>query len=405
MGKFTSAARIAALTGFGAALAGAAEASSDVHSCTRGSDTRVIEVMAPGVIGAACDLKYVRESGANVSVPYHADNAADFCSARARDLIRSLQDSGYDCVAVASLEDQTPIGEGESSGDELTAPIGDTAYLTEEEQALAPASEAEPEAEPIAPAQIEAPSPPPMQTLAIEERSFETQGVESEKTMLAQEPGVASRGPVALAPDAASFGPTSAPRRVSAVGRITGAEPGKVSEERLDIAPLLEEGEPKSEKISNPATNAAPVAETPVVEASAPKPVAAKPRLAEDVIKNVLYAQAAAWNDGDLNAFMSGYWKNDNVRFISGGSVSKGWNQALKQYKDRYGEGASLGRLSFENLEVQMVDDEVGLVIGRYVLTRNGETDNGVFSLVMKRFDGVWRIVADHSTAAPTVTQ
>ena len=171
------------------------------------------------------------------------------------------------------------------------------------------------------------------------------------------------------------------------------------------VAPLLEEGEPKSEKISNPATNAAPVAETPVVEASAPKPVAAKPRLAEDVIKNVLYAQAAAWNDGDLNAFMNGYWKNDNVRFISGGSVSKGWNQALKQYKDRYGEGASLGRLSFENLEVQMVDDEVGLVIGRYVLTRNGETDNGVFSLVMKRFDGVWRIVADHSTAAPTVTQ
>ncbi|HPE30359.1 MAG TPA: DUF4440 domain-containing protein [Parvularculaceae bacterium] len=405
MGKFTSAARIAALTGFGAALAGAAEASSDVHSCTRGSDTRVIEVMAPGVVGAACDLKYVRESGANVSVPYHADNAADFCSARARDLIRSLQDSGYDCVAVASLEDQTPIGEGESSGDELTAPDAETAYLTEEAQEFASASEAEPEAEPIAPAQLEAPSPPPMQSLAIEDRSFETKGMESEETLLAQEPGVASRGPVALAPESASFEPTSAPRRVSAVGRITGAEPGKVSEERLDIAPLHDEGEPKSEKISNPATNAAPAAEAPVVEASAPKPVAAKPRLAEDVIKNVLYAQAAAWNDGDLNAFMNGYWKNDNVRFISGGSVSKGWNQALKQYKDRYGEGANLGRLSFENLEVQMVDDEVGLVIGRYVLTRNGETDNGVFSLVMKRFDGVWRIVADHSTAAPTVTQ
>ena len=129
-----------------------------------------------------------------------------------------------------------------------------------------------------------------------------------------------------------------------------------------------------------------------------------KLRPSPDIIRGVLAAQAAAWNEGDLEAFMGGYWKSPDLRFVSGTEVTGGWSQTLKRYRNRYGESGDMGELSFDKLDVEMVTDDVAVVVGRFNLERNEAEDTGLFTLVMKRFDGRWRIVHDHTVGDQTAS-
>ena len=364
MGKAEFAASLA--VSLGLAVAGAAEASSGVQTCARGADVRTIEVLTPGMVGGACDLRYVRDGGTNISVPYHADNSPEFCAVRARTLIRSLQEEGYECAA-APVNEPPELRTGAEAGEDA-ASLADPPAQAPEEAAAAALAEAV-----SAPAVAEAweQFSPPDDPARIESASL---------------PATANHGPAALSVSNASFPARVERRSGSAVGRITGAEPAAPIEPALAAGSAAPAGEEKME------TSAA-------TAPSSMKPAQARPRAAEDVIRAVLLAQTAAWNDGDLGAFMTGYWKSDELRFISGTSVSKGWNQTLERYQERYGEDAELGRLSFEGLDVEMISEDIAIVSGRYSHARAGESDLGALTLVMKRFDGLWRIVHEHSTA------
>lgn len=114
----------------------------------------------------------------------------------------------------------------------------------------------------------------------------------------------------------------------------------------------------------------------------------------------VLDQQAAAWNRGDLEAFMEGYWRSPELVFASGGRVQRGWRTTLDRYRRSYGDSPeTMGTLSFGDLEVQGLGEEAAWVLGRWKLERDGEAASGVFTLVFRRIEGEWRIVLDHTSA------
>ena len=115
-----------------------------------------------------------------------------------------------------------------------------------------------------------------------------------------------------------------------------------------------------------------------------------------DVIRATLRAQTAAWNEGNLDAFMETYWKDDNLVFVADDKVTKGWSAASRRYKDLYTDDDGLGRMSYNDMDVSMVTDDLAIVTGRYAHAGAEETDSGAFSLVMRQAGGVWRIVHDH---------
>jgi ketosteroid isomerase-like protein len=118
-------------------------------------------------------------------------------------------------------------------------------------------------------------------------------------------------------------------------------------------------------------------------------------------IRDLLDNQIAAWNRGDLRAFMFGYWDSDKLEFIGAGGIVRGWKQVLQRYQSAYPDVASMGRLSFTNLEVNLVCPESAYVVGEYQLWRANDVRSGVFTLELKKsFDG-WKIVVDHSTSYP----
>jgi beta-aspartyl-peptidase (threonine type) len=113
----------------------------------------------------------------------------------------------------------------------------------------------------------------------------------------------------------------------------------------------------------------------------------------------VLEAQAAAWNKGDLEGFMAGYWNSADLTFYSGGEVTRGWQATLERYRKKYKrEGQDMGTLAFRNLDVQVLGADAVLVRGRYELKRGSATATGLFTLLMKRLPEGWRIVHDHTS-------
>ena len=120
-------------------------------------------------------------------------------------------------------------------------------------------------------------------------------------------------------------------------------------------------------------------------------------------IERVLTEQAAAWNRGDLEAFMDGYWRSPDLVFTSGGNVQRGWQTTLDRYVASYGTSPeTMGRLTFSELEIHPLGDGAAWALGRWALEyEGGESPGGVFTLVFREIDGRWLIVHDHTSSDP----
>lgn len=116
-------------------------------------------------------------------------------------------------------------------------------------------------------------------------------------------------------------------------------------------------------------------------------------------IHGVLVAQQEAWNRGDVDAFMTGYWRSPELSFSGSSGMSRGWDEVLARYKKNYPDRAAMGRLDFGNLEFRFLGADNALVLGRWHLKREKDQLGGVFSLVWQRFPEGWRIMHDHTSA------
>ena len=116
-------------------------------------------------------------------------------------------------------------------------------------------------------------------------------------------------------------------------------------------------------------------------------------------VRAVLERQQAAWNRGDIDAFMEGYWKSDQLRFASGNTVTKGWRATLERYRKRYDSREKMGRLSFSGLDIRMLSANAALVFGRWKIERAEGAPSGLFTLLFRKADGRWVIVHDHTSS------
>lgn len=119
---------------------------------------------------------------------------------------------------------------------------------------------------------------------------------------------------------------------------------------------------------------------------------------AEPAITEAMSAQEMAWNNGDLVAFMDAYHPSDSLVFIGKSGLNYGWQRTLDNYKKSYPNAEAMGRLEFENLEVQTLGDRSAFVVGRWTLYRTADTLSGHYSLVWQYLNDRWVITADHSS-------
>jgi beta-aspartyl-peptidase (threonine type) len=125
-----------------------------------------------------------------------------------------------------------------------------------------------------------------------------------------------------------------------------------------------------------------------------------KPASSERAVRAVLDTQVAAWNRGDLDGFLTTYWNSPDLVFQSGATRTQGWQATRERYRRRYqGEGKEMGRLAFEDIEVQVLGPDAAFARGRYHLVmKDGSEPTGLFTLLLRRFGTEWRIVHDHTS-------
>ncbi|MCI0662920.1 MAG: DUF4440 domain-containing protein [Acidobacteria bacterium] len=118
-------------------------------------------------------------------------------------------------------------------------------------------------------------------------------------------------------------------------------------------------------------------------------------------IRTVLDAQVAAWNAGNLEAFMEGYWRSAELTFFSGDRKYSGWQATLERYRKTYqGEGQVMGNLEFSELNIDLLAPGTALVRGRWKLTMpGGNQPGGLYTLIFRRFKTGWKIIHDHTSS------
>lgn len=119
----------------------------------------------------------------------------------------------------------------------------------------------------------------------------------------------------------------------------------------------------------------------------------------DKAVRTVLADQVAAWNKGDLDGFMKGYWDDEKLVFISGGKQVKGFKALKERYDANYrGEGKEMGSLKFDEVTVEPLGPAVALVHGKWEVTTKKETVGGWYTLVFRKIGDDWKITHDHTS-------
>ncbi len=116
-------------------------------------------------------------------------------------------------------------------------------------------------------------------------------------------------------------------------------------------------------------------------------------------LSSMLSEAAAAWNRGDLDAFMADYLPGDRTSFVTNQWVLHGVDEVRARYAPRFAPGGVRDSLSFVRLETDWLAPGVAYLNAEYVLSRGDSVvSRGPTSLVLLRHEGRWRIVHDHSS-------
>jgi ketosteroid isomerase-like protein len=117
-------------------------------------------------------------------------------------------------------------------------------------------------------------------------------------------------------------------------------------------------------------------------------------------IHRLLTDQVDAWNRGDIEGFMKGYWNSDSTEFVSGGALVRGYREVLARYHKSYDTREKMGRLEFDELVVRKISAAAAIATGIWRLYRATDQPWGRFTLVIEKKPEGWRITHDHTSSA-----
>jgi ketosteroid isomerase-like protein len=118
----------------------------------------------------------------------------------------------------------------------------------------------------------------------------------------------------------------------------------------------------------------------------------------EKAIHKMLDDQNAAWNRGDIDGFMKGYWENDSLMFVGKSGVTYGYNNTLKNYKKGYPDTAAMGKLTFTDIKFKKLSKRFYFIVGKWYLKRSIGDVSGHYNLLLEKINGQWVIIVDHSS-------
>ncbi|WP_291400183.1 nuclear transport factor 2 family protein [Daejeonella sp.] len=116
------------------------------------------------------------------------------------------------------------------------------------------------------------------------------------------------------------------------------------------------------------------------------------------LILKLLEDQRLAWNQGDVEEYMQGYVKSDSLLYVGKAGPKYGWNNTLNNYKKSYPDKQAMGYLSFDIKDIKILSPDHAFVLGAWKLKREKDEPGGYFTLIVKKINGEWKVISDHSS-------
>lgn len=115
-------------------------------------------------------------------------------------------------------------------------------------------------------------------------------------------------------------------------------------------------------------------------------------------IRSMLAKQVVQWNRGNVDGYMVGYWESDSLVFIGKNGPTYGYRATLARYKKAYPDTAHMGQLRLTIIRVRLLSEDWAYVTGRWQLKRSAGDLAGYYTLLLRKINGEWVIVEDHSS-------
>ena len=119
-------------------------------------------------------------------------------------------------------------------------------------------------------------------------------------------------------------------------------------------------------------------------------------------IEKMMKDSEAAWNRGDLAAFVSYYEDSPDTTFIGKEVVRGGTAAILHRYQQAYPTPEARGTLTFSEIKVRPLAKDLALVTGKFSLKRTkdgGGDSSGRYTLIVRRTPAGWKIIHDHTSS------
>ena len=126
----------------------------------------------------------------------------------------------------------------------------------------------------------------------------------------------------------------------------------------------------------------------------------------EEAIRQIFVRGQTAWKRGDIDSFMKGMWDDESTIHIFNEEITVGHAAIRERFSARYTDPDRMGELTTKDMVVKVLSPDIAYVYSRWNFTHPDIAFDGVFTLVLRKIDGDWLIVHDHSQAtippAPT---
>ena len=115
-------------------------------------------------------------------------------------------------------------------------------------------------------------------------------------------------------------------------------------------------------------------------------------------IISVLKSQENFWNKGNIEGFMQGYVKSDNLVFNGSSGPFYGWDSVKDRYMKTYPSKEKMGILNFKIQNISLITPNVAQLLGQLFLNYTKKEVSGYFTLVFIKSKGRWLILSDHTS-------
>ncbi|MBV8212583.1 MAG: DUF3225 domain-containing protein [Verrucomicrobia bacterium] len=118
----------------------------------------------------------------------------------------------------------------------------------------------------------------------------------------------------------------------------------------------------------------------------------------EKEIYDQLIRMVDAWNKHDIDAYVDGYWRSDDLVIVVEGENIRGWNLLNKAYHVGYPNREEMGTLMLDRAQIQMLAPDIGFVLTWFTAIFPKKKQFGTDTMVFKKLPEGWRVAVSHSS-------